>query len=125
MDKHEFRKIRVDLGFTQHNLGSELGVTDETISRIESGHSEVNRRTELAMLYLSTKSGKHEKTQQHNVEKTTKSEEKIKHVIKYLKFTHQGFLSALDNSKSKFERRANSHICLSLEQIISDLEKML
>ena len=51
----QFRSIRKNLGLTQADLAEQLGLSTTWIGRMESGTAEIERRTELALLYLQTK----------------------------------------------------------------------
>jgi len=53
MNASEARKLRKGTGLSQADFGHAIGVSRETIGRMERGSEPVDRRTELAMRYIS------------------------------------------------------------------------
>lgn len=49
MTKEEFKKIRVEHGYTQKELAEYLGFTEAHISYMENGHKQVVKRTGMVM----------------------------------------------------------------------------
>ena len=55
MTNKEFKKIRIEKGYTQKELGTFLDITVEHISRMETGKHEIRRVVALAMKSLPKK----------------------------------------------------------------------
>lgn len=56
MDGSEVRQLRKSARMSQTEFGEAIGLSRETISRMERGSEQIDRRTELAMRYISEKS---------------------------------------------------------------------
>ncbi|RYD88919.1 MAG: XRE family transcriptional regulator [Sphingobacteriales bacterium] len=57
MQGSELRAIRKALSLSQHKFAEEIGMTRTWINLMESGKKPIERRTELAALYLALKGG--------------------------------------------------------------------
>lgn len=55
MNKEQLRKARLSLNLSQEGFGKELGLSREMVNRMEKGHKEINKRTNLAVKYLLSK----------------------------------------------------------------------
>ena len=52
MTKHQFRKKRHHLGWSQARLAEELGLSESAIVKMEAGNRPIEKRTVLALKYL-------------------------------------------------------------------------
>lgn len=52
MDGSEARRLRKESGMSQDDFGRALGISRETMGRIERNKEELDRRTELAVRYI-------------------------------------------------------------------------
>lgn len=57
MTPADFKLARLQLGLNQTALAENLGMTRDSISRMERGTMEIERRTELAVRYLLISAG--------------------------------------------------------------------
>ena len=52
IDRHQFKQIREELGFTQPQMAKEIGLTRRHIIYIERGEGKFMRATQLAAILL-------------------------------------------------------------------------
>ena len=57
MQGSELKEIREGLGWGQRRFAAEIGMTPSYIGQMERGHQPIERRTELAALYLKMTNG--------------------------------------------------------------------
>jgi transcriptional regulator with XRE-family HTH domain len=55
MTKHEFKKVRKSIGYSQAKLAQEMDLFVRTISRYETGELPIPRVAELALHYIVSK----------------------------------------------------------------------
>ena len=61
MTKHEFKKMRKSIGYSQAKLAQEMDLFIRTISRYETGEIAIPKVTELALRYIAEKANKRER----------------------------------------------------------------
>jgi transcriptional regulator with XRE-family HTH domain len=61
MTKHEFKKVRKSIGYSQAKLAQEMDLFIRTISRYETGEIEIPKVTELALRYIAEKAKRQER----------------------------------------------------------------
>jgi len=61
MTKHEFKKVRKSIGYSQAKLAQEMDLFIRTISRYETGEIAIPKVTELALRYIAEKTKKQER----------------------------------------------------------------
>lgn len=62
MTKHEFKKVRRSIGYSQAKLAQEMDLFIRTISRYETGEIQIPKVTELALRYIAEKANRQERS---------------------------------------------------------------
>jgi DNA-binding XRE family transcriptional regulator len=61
MTGQEMRALRLQTGYSQAELGAAIGMSRETIGRMERSKHQVEKRTELALKYIALRGLEHER----------------------------------------------------------------